>query len=245
MSRPNLVVISSGVVTLTVALVAGSQQILITSGEKNGLVVEGVMPPKPIHEVMPTYPRQGRAVRPVVIYVPMTIGKDGVIKKAEINQGASVYSESADPSFAAGSLDDIVMKALAQWTFEPGRFNDQPVQTSFTKKFQFFPDRDTPEVTDDHATIRLADLNAAPKLTRRVEPTLPENRPPQKTDLRLIAEMILNRDGTVKAVTVLRHVGEPFDQAALAALRQWVFEPVKINGLAPEVVFTTTISFVK
>ncbi len=83
---------------------------------------------------------------------------------------------------------------------------------------------------------------------RRVGPTQPQPRKvthvdpvyddvPQSVQKRkfVMMELIIGIDGSVTHAEVLMSV-PPFDQAALAAVRQWKFEPPRFNGLPTAVV---------
>ena len=52
----------------------------------------------------------------------------------------------------------------------------------------------------------------------------------------------LDRTGIVSNAVVLR--GDPLlDEAALAAVRQWIFTPTLLNGMPISVVMTVTVNF--
>ena len=59
----------------------------------------------------------------------------------------------------------------------------------------------------------------------------------------VILEATIARDGTVKDARVLRSV-PLLDEAALTAVRQWVFTPTLLNGVPVEVIMTVTVNFV-
>ncbi|MGB4298199.1 MAG: energy transducer TonB [Candidatus Saccharicenans sp.] len=81
-----------------------------------------------------------------------------------------------------------------------------------------------------------------PKLLRRVEPTYP----PAARDAHIQGVVVLEATtdiyGRVESVRVLRSV-PLLDQAAIEAVRQWVYEPMVINGRPRSVTFTVTITF--
>ena len=61
----------------------------------------------------------------------------------------------------------------------------------------------------------------------------------------VILEALVNEDGMVDDVRVLRSggVGGVFDRAALAAVRQWQYSPLRLNGGREKFVLTVTLSF--
>src|SRR5262249_53185349 len=50
--------------------------------------------------------------------------------------------------------------------------------------------------------------------------------------------------GTVTGVDVVEHAGDGFDEAAVAAAMQYVFEPAEIDGKPAAITVETTINFV-
>lgn len=65
-----------------------------------------------------------------------------------------------------------------------------------------------------------------PVLLERVEPRWPR----AKTRGVIIIETVLTDDGRVCAARIVRGLGEEMNVAALEAVKQWRFTPVKLNG---------------
>jgi TonB family protein len=82
----------------------------------------------------------------------------------------------------------------------------------------------------------------APKRTRFVAPVYPPEA--QATGQRgiVILELVVDVSGKVGQVTVVRSV-PPFDEAALAAVRQWEYEVTKVDGKPVPVRLTVPITF--
>jgi protein TonB len=81
-----------------------------------------------------------------------------------------------------------------------------------------------------------------PRLLRRVEPDYPQVAREARVEGVVILEATTDIYGRVQSVKVLRSV-PLLDQAAIEAVRQWVYEPMVINGRPRGVVFTVTITF--
>ncbi|HEY1249645.1 MAG TPA: energy transducer TonB [Thermoanaerobaculia bacterium] len=82
-----------------------------------------------------------------------------------------------------------------------------------------------------------------PRIVTRVEPSYPETlRGHNKSGLVLI-QAIVNTDGSVGPATVVRHSDPEFDDSALAAVRQWHYEPATLRGAPVRVYLTITVSF--
>ncbi len=70
-------------------------------------------------------------------------------------------------------------------------------------------------------------LITPPKLIRFVEAPHPEADDEEPTEAVVELDIVVGRDGLVTEVSVARSAGEGFDEAALAAARQFVFEPAR------------------
>jgi TonB family protein len=58
----------------------------------------------------------------------------------------------------------------------------------------------------------------------------------------VILEAQVDTEGYVKSVTVLR--GQPlFDEPAVAAVKQWRYQPLLFNGVPTGFILTVTLSF--
>jgi protein TonB len=81
-----------------------------------------------------------------------------------------------------------------------------------------------------------------PVLVHRVEPTYPELAAKARVEGTVILEAIIDEDGTVQSLKVLRSV-PLLDKAAVAAVEQWTYSPVILNGSPVRVILTVTVSF--
>jgi protein TonB len=82
-----------------------------------------------------------------------------------------------------------------------------------------------------------------PKLVRRVEPDYPEMARLARVQGVVVLEATTDVCGRVTAVRVLRSI-PLLDEAAVAAVRQWIYEPLVINGRPRPVTFSVTVRFV-
>jgi periplasmic protein TonB len=93
------------------------------------------------------------------------------------------------------------------------------------------------------APIRVGGQIQAPTLIHRVEPFYP----PTAVDARLqglvILEAIVDRDGTVAEVKVLRSASTLLDREAVLAVKQWRYSPLVLNGQRERFVLTVMLSF--
>jgi TonB family protein len=82
-----------------------------------------------------------------------------------------------------------------------------------------------------------------PRRTRDAKPEYPADALSQRVEGAVVLLFVVNVDGAVGDVKVLRSVHPSVDQSAVAALKQWQFEPGTLTGKAVPVYLTATISF--
>jgi TonB family protein len=81
-----------------------------------------------------------------------------------------------------------------------------------------------------------------PRKIKNVNPVYPEIARRARQQGVVILECVIGADGRVTDVKVLRGQGM-LDQAAMDAVRQWVYEPTELNGVPVPVVMTVTVNF--
>jgi protein TonB len=100
-----------------------------------------------------------------------------------------------------------------------------------------------PPPTATHAPVRVGGQIQVPTLVHRVEPYYP----PTAVDARLqgivILEAIIDRDGTVAEVKVLRSASTLLDREAILAVKQWRYQPLVLNGIRERFILTVTLTF--
>lgn len=90
--------------------------------------------------------------------------------------------------------------------------------------------------------VRIGGKMKAPALLHRVNPDYPELALAARVTALLILEATVGEDGQVQDVTVLR--GQPlFDPAAVAAVKQWRYRPLLLNGVPTPFILTVTLKF--
>jgi protein TonB len=99
-----------------------------------------------------------------------------------------------------------------------------------------------PPPPSHHRVVRVGGNIVAPALLKRVEPAYPPLARAARVQGIVILEAHVDTHGRVANVQVLR--GNPLlDEAALAAVRQWRYRPLLLNGEPTEFILTVTISF--
>jgi TonB family protein len=83
-----------------------------------------------------------------------------------------------------------------------------------------------------------------PKLLQAVAPDYPPAALAAGKQAAVKVRIHIDATGVVTAVDVLQHVGDGFDEAAVAAALQYVFEPAEIDGAPAAIAVETAIHFV-
>src|ERR1041385_7637978 len=87
-------------------------------------------------------------------------------------------------------------------------------------------------------------VTKAPKLLQALAPEYPPDALAAGKEAKVKIRVHIDATGTVTAVDVLEPVGDGFDEAAVAAAMQYVFEPAEIDGAPAAIAVETTINFV-
>jgi len=99
-----------------------------------------------------------------------------------------------------------------------------------------------PEPPRPPARVVRISTHSAPRLIRRVAPQYPELAIASRVSAFVILEAEVDTRGRVRAAKVLR--GHPlFDDAAIAAVKQWVYQPLLLNGETTGFILNVTIDF--
>ena len=93
------------------------------------------------------------------------------------------------------------------------------------------------------APVRVGGQITAPALVRRVEPVYPSLAISAKVRGVVILEALVDKDGGVAEVKVLRTASPLLNDAAITAVRQWQYRPLVLNGLPEPFVLTVVLTF--
>jgi protein TonB len=90
--------------------------------------------------------------------------------------------------------------------------------------------------------VRVGGQLKPPRLVKRVQPAYPPLAEQARVAALVILEAEVDAHGSVRQVRVLR--GHPlFDEAAVGAVRQWIYEPLLLNGQPTPFLVTVTMNF--
>jgi protein TonB len=120
---------------------------------------------------------------------------------------------------------------------------DGGVPGSFGLTFDQLPPPPPPPPTPaPHVPVRLSDGMRAPRKVANVDPVYPRVAQIAHVEGVVILEATIDARGRVMDVRVLRSV-PLLDEAAIEAVRQWIYTPTLLNGVPVPIVMTVTVNF--
>ena len=194
--------------------------------------VGDIKPPKLIREVPPRYPEKARQARVEGI----------VILEAKIDEQGNVIDTRVLRSIPI--LDQAAIDALMQWKYQPLLIDGKPRKVLFTVTVRFVLHEGTEDALDKFAqgAVRAIKDIKPPRLVKEVPPVYPEIARQSQVQGVVILGVKTDEEGKVEDLIVLRSI-PLLDQAAIDAVRQWIYEPMIVDGKAVPVVFTVTVRF--
>ena len=83
----------------------------------------------------------------------------------------------------------------------------------------------------------------APVVMRRVDPVYSDEARRDRISGIVIIEALIDKTGTVRDAIVLKGLPHGLSEAALAAVKQWQFQPATLAGEPVDVIFNLTMNF--
>ncbi len=90
--------------------------------------------------------------------------------------------------------------------------------------------------------VRVGGAISTPALVHRVEPTYPPDAVAARIEGTVVVEATVDDRGRVQNVTILRSLGA-LDQAAIAAVMQWRYSPLRVNDAPAHFLVTVNVTF--
>ncbi len=92
------------------------------------------------------------------------------------------------------------------------------------------------------APVRVGGLLKEPRKLRHVDPEYPMLALKARMQGVVVVEAVIDARGAVTEAKILRGV-PMLDEAALAAVRQWTYQPTLLDGIPTPVIMTVTVQF--
>jgi protein TonB len=194
----------------------------------------GIQPPKVVQEAKPLY--SAEAMRRRIegsVELEAVVLENGTVADVRVVR-------SLDPDFG---LDEAAMKAARQWLFEPGRDSNLvpiPVIVSIVMDFRLDPRSTMPRPLAVDAP-GVAGITPPHKLVH-VQPIYPAVAQAAGVQGTVIVEATTNPQGRVISARVTQSVSG-LDEAALTAIRQWIYSPALVRNIATPILSTVTVHF--
>jgi len=183
-------------------------------------------PPPPPPAPTPPPAQRSASVKPVTRAEPVLSTREDVVPVTEAR--SSEPETTGPPSFddgVAGGIEGGVPGGIAGGLVGG------------------LPEPPPPPLPEAPSLVRIGGKIQAPTLLHRVEPFYPPVAVSARLQGLVILEAIVDRDGTVVDVKVLRSAGSVLDREALTAVRQWRYAPLVLNGQRLRFVVTVILSF--
>jgi TonB family protein len=202
---------------------------------------------KKIKVVQPAYPEEAiKANAQGTVVLEAVIDETGKVGKVKVLR-------SVHPA-----LDKAAAEALKQSTFESvvEAGKPKPVTLVFFARFWINPAKVGPEgrvsgvvggvvggvIGEVEPPVRAEGAISPPRLIKQVDPIYPEIARQSRIEGIVILEIMTDMYGRVQSAKVLRSI-PLLDQAAIDAVRQWIYEPLLVDGKPRACIFTATVNF--
>lgn len=179
--------------------------------------------------------------------VPAWMMQQFKFERSELELASELfYSVSFIPPIAIGNGVELVGGSQSSG-FAPTQ-EDAALAKLIEEKQKFKPkQQNAPSASADVDSSKVFEffmVEAKPKLLHSVKPVHPEEAIRDSLKGKVFLKFIVNVDGSVSDVTVLRTIGpEVFRQAAIDAISQFQFKPAEHNGKSVAVWMTQLIKF--
>ena len=220
-----------------------------------------VAPPVKIRDVKPFYPEAAREsnVQGIVI-IEAVISSTGEVEDATVLRGVPMLDDAAleavrqwryTPPLLNGDPVSVIMTVTVNFRLngaQPGITTQPPSGVARAAGVAPASPLPLPDGVGTQVTAFPDDITRvggeipAPRKVFDARPVYPEEARAAGVQGIVIAEVLLDVNGNVSDIRVLR--SHPLlEQAALDAIWQWRYEPVLVNGVAEPMVMTVTLNF--
>lgn len=170
----------------------------------------------------------------VTMRLEFRVNVDGSVDDMKVLKGPEEFHQAA-------------INAILQYRFKPGTLNGKVVPVRMTQWVIFrLPKQQTqPPASGDADSSKVLEfymVEVKPKVMHSVKPVHPEEAIRDSLEGKVFLKFIVNVDGSVSDVRVLRGQ-EVFRQAAIDAVSQFRYKPAEHNGKPVAVWMTQPVSF--
>lgn len=220
--------------------------------------------PRKVRHVSPVYPEPARAAGiSGVVILEATIDPEGVPVGLKILRSIPDLDQAAinavrqwryQPPLLNGVPVAVVMTVTVNFTLRPQPTSQEQLEETFQRLRRDLADVERRLDAERAATggpsisatapagIRVGGAIKAPDKIQHVSPVYPKIAQASKVSGVVIMEVLIDTDGNVADIRVLRSI-PMLDNAAIEAVRQWKYTPTLVNGVPTPVQMTVTVNF--
>ena len=186
--------------------------------------------PELLQSVKSVYPPR------VTVRLELKVNVDGSVSDVKVLKGPEEFHQAA-------------IDAISQYRFKPGTLNGKvvPVRMQQSIIFRLPKQQTTPPASGDADSSKVLEfymVEVKPKVLHAVKPVHPEEAIRDSLEGKVFLKFIVNVDGSVSDVKVLRTTGSKvFQKAAIDAISQFRFKPAEHNGKPVAVWMTQPVTF--
>ncbi len=208
----------------------------------------------PIKIVTPVYPQEAKKKKiEGVLTLKFMVNVDGSVSDVKVPETAIYVDGSVSgmrdvtPEMMGDIFRQDAIDAALQFRFRPAKHNGTVVPVWMVMPIEFrLPKQQTPLPasgdTDSSKVLEFFMVEVKPKVLHSVKPVHPEEALRDSLEGKVFLKFIVNVDGSVSDVSVLRGQ-EVFHQAAIDAVSQVRFKPAEHNGKVVPVWMVQPVSF--
>jgi protein TonB len=134
-------------------------------------------------------------------------------------------SVTGEPGFA---MQENVRQTVQAWRFSPARRENRPVRSASIAEFRF-----------GSSTGHLS----APSAVLKYDPARPDEKPLRGKQGPLVIGVVVDEQGLPRNIRVTRSIDNEWDEAGVAAVRNWRFTPGTLDGRPIATEATIVLSF--
>lgn len=149
---------------------------------------------------------------------------------------ATITYRGAGSGMARGTFDQAEQQATAELSRPDG------VAGGFRSSISMTAELSPSAAYSGPQPVRVGGNIRAPQKIKDAPGVMPEAARQAGVFGMVILEIIIGTDGTVQQAKVLRSISL-LDEAAIAAVKQWAYEPTLLDGMPVPVIMTVTVNF--
>ena len=187
-----------------------------------------------LRAVVPAYPLDATKLKlQGLVVLTADIDENGEIQRVSVVSGDAMLAKAAT-------------QAVEQWKFEPFIKGGKAVKVSASLPFDFiFIDNSSAVPHIDDAAMKIIWVSEDPSHVRtlnRVQPAYPPLAKEARVQGAVLLTVVIGKDGGIRQVNVLS--GHPLlVEAAVAAVKQWRYQPYLLNGEPVEIQSQISVVF--